>query len=113
MLSAPTLYQCSRANSPRYSTSKLFLLYAIQEMALRSPVTPESNVILDALTPGMCRSSLFRDDKPWLHSVIEGVIMRIIARSTATGGAAIVDAVRPDLSIEAHGAFIMNCKIAE
>jgi hypothetical protein len=89
------------------------LLYAIREMAARSPVTPESNVILDGLTPGMCHSSLFRDDKPWLHSVIERIIMGILARPTATGGAAIVDAVRPDLPLEAHGAFLMDCKIAE
>jgi hypothetical protein len=39
--------------------------------------------------------------------------MSILARSTATGGAAIVDAIRPDLPTEAHGAFLMDCKIAE
>jgi hypothetical protein len=97
----------------RYSTSKLFLLYAIREIANRSPVTPESNVIFDTLTPGMCHSNLFRDDKPWLHAVIERLVMRMLARPTATGGAAIVDAVRPDLPVEAHGAFLMDCKIAE
>lgn len=98
---------------PSYSTSKLFLLYAIREIAQQSPVTTESNVIFDALTPGMCRSNLFRDEKPWLHAVIERLIMRILARPTTTGAAAIVDAVRPDLPIEAHGAFLMDCKIAE
>lgn len=74
---------------------------------------PESNVIVNAMTPGMCYSDLFRDDKSWLHAVIERIMMRILARTTATGGAAIVDAVRPDLSTEAHGAFLMDCKIAE
>jgi hypothetical protein len=98
---------------PIYSTSKLFLLYAVKEIAARSPVTAESNVILDVLTPGMCHSNLFRDEKLWLHAVIERFLMRILARSTATGGAAIVDAVRPDLPMEAHGAFFMDCKIAE
>jgi hypothetical protein len=97
----------------RYSTSKLFLLYAIREIANRSPVTPESNVIVDTMTPGLCHSNLFRDDKPWLHAIIERILMGILARSTATGGAAIVDAVRPDLPVEAHGAFLMDCKIAE
>ncbi|KAF2786043.1 retinol dehydrogenase 12 [Melanomma pulvis-pyrius CBS 109.77] len=97
----------------RYSTSKLFLLYAIREIAGRSPVTPDSNVIVDVLTPGMCHSGLFRDDKPWLHSLIEGFMMHILARSTATGGGALVDAVRTDLPLEAHGAYLMDCKIAE
>jgi hypothetical protein len=82
-------------------------------MATRSPVTQESNVIFDVLTPGMCHSNLFRDDKPWLHAVIERIIMSIVARPTAIGGATIVDAVRPDLPTEAHGSFLMNCKIAE
>ena len=85
----------------------------MQELASRSPVTVESNVIYDALTPGMCHSNLFRDDKPWLHAVIERIIMSILARPAATGGAAIVDAIRPDLPVEAHGAFLMDCKIAE
>jgi hypothetical protein len=48
-----------------------------------------------------------------LHTIIERIMMRMLARSTATGGAAIVDAVRPDLPVEAHGAFLMDCKIAE
>jgi hypothetical protein len=97
----------------RYSTSKLLLLYAIREIANRSPVTPESNVILDTMTPGLCYSSLFRDEKSWLYAIIERIMMRMLARSTATGGAAVVDAVRPDLPVEAHGAFLMDCKIAE
>jgi hypothetical protein len=68
---------------------------------------------MDVLTPGMCHSNLFRDDKPWLHSVIGRFMMRILARPTATGGAALVDAVRPEISLEAHGAFLMDCKTAE
>ncbi|KAH8721508.1 retinol dehydrogenase 12 [Phaeosphaeriaceae sp. PMI808] len=97
----------------RYSTSKLFLLYSIREIAGRSPVTLESDVILDIVTPGMCHSGLFRDEKPWLHSVLERAIMRILARSTSTGGGTLVQAIRPDLPIEAHGAFLMDGKIAD
>jgi hypothetical protein len=97
----------------RYSTSKLFLLYAIREIAARSPVTQESNVSISAVTPGMCHSNLFRDGKPWLHALIERVVFLILARPAATGGAVMVDAVRSDVPIEAHGAFLMDCKVAE
>jgi hypothetical protein len=89
------------------------LLYATREIAARSPVTPESDVIINAMTPGMCHSNIFRDEKPWLQAVIERIVLRILSRSTATGGAALVDAIRPDLPVESHGALLMDCKIAE
>jgi len=101
------------ARSFRYSTSKLFLLYAVQEIAERSPITPDSDVILVALTPGMCHSNLFREDKPWLHSIVERGAMRLLARSASTGGGTLVNAIRPNLLQDAHGAFLMDEKVAE
>jgi hypothetical protein len=61
----------------------------------------------------MCHSSLFRDPKPWLHAMIERIVLSILARSTATGGAVLVDAIKPDQCADVHGAFLMDCKIAQ
>jgi hypothetical protein len=36
------------------------LLYIIGEIAAQSPVTSESNVRVDGMTPSMCHSDLFR-----------------------------------------------------
>lgn len=101
------MFDCS------YATSKLLLQYAIREIAAKSPVTPDSNVIVDAMTPGACKSNLFRDDVPKIVRAIADGIFAIVARSTEVGGGTLVDAIRPDLPVSAHGAFLMDCKIAE
>jgi hypothetical protein len=45
-----------------YNVSKLLLLYSIREIAARSPVSQDSNVITNYMTPGACNSNIFRDD---------------------------------------------------
>lgn len=40
-------------------------------------------------------------------------IQAIFARSTEIGGRTLVHAVEPNLNVEAHGKFLMDCKIAE
>ncbi|KAF2477174.1 retinol dehydrogenase 12, partial [Lindgomyces ingoldianus] len=95
----------------RYATSKLLLLYAVREMAARSPPTPGSDVIINFMTPGACKSDLFRDDLSWVFFMVQRIMMAIFARTTEVGGRTLTDAVRPDLSNEAHGAFLMDCRV--
>ncbi|KAF1963003.1 NAD(P)-binding protein [Byssothecium circinans] len=99
--------------SDRYRASKLLLLYAMRETAARSPVTPDSNVILDVMAPGLCHSNLFREELPWPIAMAQRIMLRLFARSTATGGGLLVDAIRPDLPLEAHGAFLVDGKVAD
>ncbi|KAF1999716.1 retinol dehydrogenase 12 [Amniculicola lignicola CBS 123094] len=96
----------------RYATSKLLLLYAVREIAARSPNNADSEVIINFMTPGACKSDLFRDEKSWLEHQIKILASAIFARTTEVGGRTLVDSVRPDLPSEAHGAFLMDCKIA-
>ncbi|KAF2875610.1 hypothetical protein BDV95DRAFT_278873 [Massariosphaeria phaeospora] len=92
----------------RYPVSKLLLFYAVREIAARSPATPESNVVINVMTPGLCKSDIFREDMPWLLSKI----LSLLSRTTEQGGIAMVDAVRPDLETSAHGAFLWDCRVA-
>jgi hypothetical protein len=99
-------------------------------MAARSPVTSDSNVIIDYLTPGACKSDIFRDDasckiayirnprsgRGWLmyigiQRLIMNIMISMIARTTEQGSRTIVHAASPDIGTDAHGAFLMDCKV--
>jgi len=38
--------------------------------------------------------------------------MNVVARSTETGAYTLVDGVKPELGLDAHGRFLMDCNIA-
>ncbi|ORY10073.1 hypothetical protein BCR34DRAFT_358071 [Clohesyomyces aquaticus] len=103
------------AMDDRYATSKLLLLYAVRSIALLSSPQSgsKSSVLINCMTPGLCKSSLFRDDLSFILRTLQGFMMTLLARSTEVGGRALVDAVRPDLGEETHGAFLMDCRVAD
>ncbi|KAI9881577.1 MAG: hypothetical protein M1830_000141 [Pleopsidium flavum] len=96
----------------RYKVSKLLLLYAVRSIAAQSPVSPKSNVVIDYLTPGACKSDIFRDDISWIQKLVMNTMVAMIARTTEVGSRTILHAAKPDIGNEAHGAFLMDCKVA-
>lgn len=97
----------------RYKVSKLLLHFATQELATRMPLSSESNVIITDATPGACESDLFRDDMSWLRGLFQSIALRVFARKTEVGSRTLVHSVNPALEPEAHGRFLMNCKVVE
>lgn len=97
----------------RYATSKLLLHFAVQELAALSPLTSDSNVLITDVTPGACESDLFRDEKGALASFIHALMKKLIARTTEVGSRALVHAVTPELGDDAHGLFLMDCRVVE
>ena len=97
--------------SSRYALSKLLVLYNLRELARRSPITDDSDVLLTVLTPGLCRSELMRDDAGAVGNFIVGLFMAGFARTTVQGGGILVHGVSPELPIKAHGRFLMDCQI--
>ena len=95
----------------RYPLSKLLLTYAVREIADRSPITPDSDVIINVLTPGACKSDIFRDETTWATALLKAFIQNVIARTTEVGGRTLVHGAAPDLAKDAHGAFLMDCKV--
>jgi hypothetical protein len=95
----------------RYRVSKLLLLYAVRCIAAKSPISPRSNVIINYLTPGACKTDIFRDDGGWIQKAIMGVMIAIIARTTEAGSRTLVHAVKPEIGEDTHGAFLMDCKV--
>lgn len=96
--------------SCRYATSKLLLLYAVRILAQLSPVTTDSNVIINCLTPGLCKSDIFRELSGLQGSMVNAGLS-VIARSTEVGSRALVHAVQPGVGVETHGTFLMDCKV--
>ena len=96
----------------RYAVSKILQLYAVRYLASACPLTPESNVLVDDVTPGTCRSDLLRDDMGLMLNWIGDALMVIFGRTCEVGARTIVHAVSPDLGEEFHGRFLIDCQIA-
>lgn len=94
----------------RYMTSKLLLFYGVREIAARNPITPDSNVVINVMTPGACKSDIFRDSSG-ISGMIGVLIHDLLGRSTEVGGRTLIDAIKPDINTDSHGAFLMNRKI--
>lgn len=91
--------------------SKLLLLFFVRDFAARHPISTQSNVIIDNMTPGACKSDLFREETSRLQKLAMGTAMAIIARTTEVGGRTLTHSIDPDLGVEAHGRFLMDCKV--
>lgn len=87
------------------------LLFFVRALAQSSPVTPESNVIIDYCTPGACKSDIFRDEVGRVKKAMMNIGIGMLARTTEEGSRCLVHCVSPSLTNEFHGKFIMDCKI--
>ena len=96
-----------------YKNSKLLVYYAARHIARLHPVSKDSDVLLTVHTPGICHSDIVRAEIGWAKSVGMRVAMGVLARTTEVGGRTLVHAVSPDLPIEAHGRFLVDCQIVE
>jgi len=77
---------------------------------VEAQIPSETNVVINYLTPGACRSSIFRDDASWASRIVVGILSSIIARSTEEGSRTLVNAAS-DVVGETHGQFLMDCKV--
>ncbi|KAK3067561.1 hypothetical protein LTR53_015509 [Teratosphaeriaceae sp. CCFEE 6253] len=96
----------------RYPLSKLLLFYSFRELARRAPLKGDRDVVFNVMTPGACKSDIFRDDAGLVTKVVMGAAVAALGRSTEVGGRTLVYAVSPSLPAEAHGRFIMDTRVA-
>ncbi|KAK8157060.1 hypothetical protein BC567DRAFT_168487 [Phyllosticta citribraziliensis] len=105
------LAQKDKANmGDRYPTSKLLLLFAVRALANASPLSEKSNVLINYMSPGACRSDIFRDDMPWLKRKILNGVSLLFLRTTEVGGRILVHAISPALGPETHGGLLIDRK---
>ncbi|KAI3398722.1 hypothetical protein diail_8761 [Diaporthe ilicicola] len=95
-------------NEDRYNTSKLLEVFIVRQLA--SQMAPNDPVIVNALSPGFCNSTIFRN-APWLLQAILQVGLRLIGRTSEMGSRALMSAAAA--SKETHGRYMDNCKLRD
>lgn len=94
-----------------YAYSKLLVFYATRRVAALNPVSEKSNVIISVQTPGACKSDIFRDEVNGFSKLMMSIGIALLARPTETGAQTLVHAVNPELPVDAHGKFLMDCQV--
>ncbi|EME43518.1 hypothetical protein DOTSEDRAFT_35766 [Dothistroma septosporum NZE10] len=95
----------------RYQITKVLVFGAMKELAKKNPLAETSDVILTVMTPGACKSNLFRDPvDPWMKAVTDWTL-GLLQRLTEVGARTLVHAVTAELPLEAHGKSLMNARI--
>ena len=93
------------ATPERYNTSKLLNVLWTRELASKVDV---SQVVINTVNPGLCWSSLHRDNS----SAGLRVFKKIFAWTTAQGGHCLVDAATVQQA-ESHGGYISEQKLVQ
>lgn len=89
---------------PQYNISKLFLMYAVNELAARSGGETEDspgNVIINSVNPGATATSLTRNLDSLALRVLAFVYLRLLARTAEQGSRSLVSACT--IGEEGHG----------
>ncbi|KAJ3198666.1 hypothetical protein HDU82_001143 [Entophlyctis luteolus] len=91
--------------SQRYPISKLLQAFLAREVAAR---TDRNHVIVNYLNPGLCHSSLARENSG-LGGLIFALLKAVMARTTEAGSRTLVHAIAAGK--ESHGEYLSDCEI--
>ncbi len=95
----------------RYQISKLLEVLFVRELVsrLKSTNSPEPDVTIDLINPGLCKSNLSSEnEKSFPINVIFFVLMSLLARSTEVGSRTIVHGASAGQA--SHGMFMSDGK---
>lgn len=95
-------------NEDRYNLSKLLEVFVVRQLA--SEMAPNDPVIINALSPGFCQSTLFRHAPGFLRAVLE-IGVRIIGRTSEMGSRSLLAAAAAGR--DTHGRYMDNCKLRD
>lgn len=108
----PNIFQAFRGkenmNEDRYNLSKLLEVFVVRQLA--AEMAPSDPVIINALSPGFCQSTLFRHAPGFLRAVLE-IGVRILGRTSEMGSRALMAAAAAGR--ETHGRYMDNCKLRD
>ncbi|OTA85287.1 hypothetical protein M434DRAFT_377149 [Hypoxylon sp. CO27-5] len=91
----------------RYYTSKLMGQFFVSELAKR---VPASVAVVNAPSPGLCKSNLYREFGGTFAGFLFGIFQNIFARTVSVGARTLTDAAVKH-GKESHGQYIEDCKI--
>lgn len=95
----------------RYQTSKLVQIFVVRELARHLPDPSSAKgaaVVLNTLTPGFCRTALFRDNT-FPASAFIGFNSWVLGRSAEAGARTLVHAAAA--GPETHGQWLDTCDV--
>lgn len=109
---APSIFEALRnADRPldRYSVTKLLEVLVVRELAAEMDKAGAPKVVVNALTPGFCRTDLYRHT-PFPLNLLFWVATLVLGRTSEMGSRNLVKAAA--FGEESHGQYIGNCKLA-
>lgn len=92
----------------RYGDSKLLQILIVRELARELGRDGHPPVIINTLSPGLCRSALFRH-APWPISWFMPISLFLLGRTPEMGSRTLVAAA--SAGEETHGRYMVDCKI--
>lgn len=100
---------------PSYHVSKLLQILLARTLAWRlvQPTSADKQgptIVVNTLTPGMCRSGLTKDLRGWFGAQI-AIMTKLLARSTEVGGRTLVHAIAQ--GPESHGKYMNDGEVQE
>ena len=108
---APSVFEALRGNdqpTDRYNVTKLLQVLVVRELAAEMDKAGAPRVVLNALTPGLCRTDLFRE-VPFPVNLLFAVGLLAIGRTPEMGSRNILKAATA--GEETHGNYIGDCAL--
>ncbi|KAL7948564.1 NAD(P)-binding protein [Trichoderma barbatum] len=93
----------------RYPVSKMFVLFALRELASLKPVS-ETAVIMNVVDPGLCKTELIREMST-LTRAMAWCSKLLLGRSAEMGSRTLIHGVAA--GEESHGKYLTSCEIRE
>lgn len=90
--------------------TKLLEILVVRAMADAVNASSKPHVIVNCLTPGVCKSNFFRESKG-IGRLIVGLVNLLIARSSEVGGRTLVAAAAG--GEETHGKYMADSHVAK
>ncbi len=104
------VYRTKQMSEDRYNVSKLLDVLLTRELATQMVGSGKNLVILNTLSPGMCKSALFRHAPFPLNAVINTCLF-LVGRSSEVGSRTILAAACGDW--ETHGSYMDSCEVQD
>jgi retinol dehydrogenase 12 len=92
----------------RYGDSKLLQILVVRELAKELSHSNKPRVVLNTLSPGLCRSQLFRN-APWPINWFMPISLFLLGRTPEMGSRVLLAAA--SAGEETHGKYFQDCKL--
>jgi retinol dehydrogenase 12 len=87
----------------------MLMMLATRSLAEKHPVSEDSPVVVNYCNPGLCQTTIYRDDGSWLMAKSVEIVLGILARPCEVGARTLVNCVVLS-GKESHGKFVNNDK---